>query len=222
MQNTAPDRLISIGTDFSNRRNCRLCRAPLVTTFVDLGMSPLCESFLTVDQLDAMEPYFPLHVLVCDRCFLVQLQEYVKPEHIFTEYAYFSAYSTSWVEHARKYVHMIKDRLGLGPASQVFEIASNDGYLLQHFLPLNIPVIGIEPAANVAEAARARNIPTLVEFFGLGLAKRLVSEGRQADLIIGNNVLAQVPDLNDFTAGMAHLLAPNGVITLEFPHIDLL
>jgi 2-polyprenyl-3-methyl-5-hydroxy-6-metoxy-1,4-benzoquinol methylase len=222
MLSTATDRLISIDTDFSNRRCCRLCRAPLVTTFVDLGMSPLCESFLTVDQLDGMEPYFPLHVLVCDRCFLVQLQEYVKPEHIFTEYAYFSAYSTSWVEHARKYVHRIKDRLGLGPASQVFEIASNDGYLLQHFLPLNIPVIGIEPAANVAEAARARNIPTLVEFFGLGLAQRLVSEGRQADLIIGNNVLAQVPDLNDFTAGMAHLLAPNGMITLEFPHIESL
>src|SRR5262245_29782305 len=145
MLNTAPDRLISIDMDFSMRRCCRLCRAPLVTTFVDLGMSPLCESFLTVDQLDGMEPYFPLHVLVCDRCFLVQLQEYVKPEHIFTEYAYFSAYSTSWVEHARKYVHMIKGRLGLGPSSQVFEIASNDGYLLQHFSSLDIPAIGIEP-----------------------------------------------------------------------------
>ena len=209
------------GTKLVNR-HCRLCQAPLETTFVDLGMSPLCESYLTVNQLGQMEPYFPLHVLVCSNCFLVQLQEYVKPEHIFTEYAYFSSYSTSWVEHARKYVYMIKDRLALGPASQVFEIASNDGYLLQHFLPFNIPVIGIEPAANVAEAARAKNIPTLVEFFGLGLAKRLVSEGRQADLIIGNNVLAQVPDLNDFTAGMAHLLAPNGVITLEFPHIERL
>jgi SAM-dependent methyltransferase len=202
--------------------HCRLCQAPLETTFVDLGMSPLCESYLTVNQLGQMEPYFPLHVLVCSNCFLVQLQEYVKPEHIFTEYAYFSSYSTSWIEHARKYVYMIKDRLALGPASQVFEIASNDGYLLQHFLPFNIPVIGIEPAANVAEAARAKNIPTLVEFFSLGLAKRLVSEGRQADLIIGNNVLAQVPDLNDFTAGMAHLLAPNGVITLEFPHFERL
>jgi hypothetical protein len=203
-------------------QNCRLCQAPLRTTFVDLGMSPLCESYLTVSQLGQMEPYFPLHALVCNNCFLVQLQEYVKPEHIFAEYAYFSSFSTSWVEHARKYVYTIKDRLRLGPASQVFEIASNDGYLLQHFLPFNIPVIGIEPAANVAEAARAKNIPTLVEFFGLGLAKRLVSEGYQADLIIGNNVLAQVPDLNDFTAGMAYLLAPNGVITLEFPHIDCL
>src|SRR5215471_4991904 len=204
------------------KRHCRFCQAPLETTFVDLGMSPLCESFLTGDQLNQMEPYFPLHVLVCGNCFLVQLQEYVKPEHIFTEYAYFSSYSTSWVEHARQYCLMIKDRLGLGPKSQVFEIASNDGYLLQHFLPLNIPVMGIEPAANVAEAARSKNVPTLVEFFGLDLAKRLVSEGRRADLIAGNNVLAQVPDLNDFTAGMAHLLAPNGVITLEFPHLERL
>ena len=215
------DRPASSGTELVNR-HCRLCHAPLQTTFVDLGMSPLCESYLTVDQLDQMEPYFPLHVLVCDNCFLVQLQEYVKPEHIFTQYAYFSAYSTSWVEHARRYCHMIKDRLGLGPASQVFEIASNDGYLLQHFLPLNVPVTGIEPAVNVAEAARKRNVPTLVEFFGLELAKRLVSEGRRADLIIGNNVLAQVPDLNDFTAGMEQLLLPNGVITLEFPHLERL
>ena len=201
---------------------CRLCGAPLTTSFVDLGMSPLCESFLSADQIDQMEPYYPLHALVCGECFLVQLQEYVKPEHIFTEYAYFSSYSTSWVEHARRYCEMIKARFGLGSKSQVFEIASNDGYLLQHFLPLGVPVIGIEPAANVAEAARQKNIPTLVEFFGLKLAQRLVSEGRRADLIIGNNVLAQVPDLNDFTAGMAHLLAPNGVITLEFPHLERL
>jgi SAM-dependent methyltransferase len=201
---------------------CRLCQEPLARTFVDLGMSPLCESYVTADQLDQMEPYFPLHVLICDRCFLVQLKEYVRPEHIFTEYAYFSSYSSSWVEHARKYCHMIKDRLRLGPSSCVFEVASNDGYLLQHFVPLGIPVTGIEPAANVAEAARQRNVPTLVEFFGLELAKRLVAEGRRADLIIGNNVLAQVPDLNDFTAGLAHLLAPEGVITLEFPHLERL
>jgi C-methyltransferase C-terminal domain/Putative zinc binding domain/Methyltransferase domain len=203
-------------------RRCRLCHAPLSATFVDLGMSPLCESFLTVDQLDQMEPYFPLHALVCSDCFLVQLNDYVKPEHIFTEYAYFSSYSTSWVEHARNYCHMIKDRFNLGPSSDVFEIASNDGYLLQHFLPLNVPVTGIEPAANVAQAAIKKNIPTIVEFFGLELAARLVSAGRRADLIIGNNVLAQVPDLNDFTAGMAHLLAPNGVITIEFPHLERL
>src|SRR5439155_1984717 len=130
---------------------CRFCRENLAHTFVDLGMSPLCESFLTSDQLNDMEPFYPLHVYVCHSCFLVQLQEYVRPEHIFTEYAYFSSYSISWVEHARKYCHMIKDRLGLGPMSQVVEIASNDGYLLQHFLPLNVAVIGIEPAANVAQ-----------------------------------------------------------------------
>ena len=203
-------------------RHCRLCQAVLTTTVVDLGMSPLCESFLAADQIDQMEPYFPLHVLVCSNCFLVQLQEYVKPEHIFTEYAYFSSYSTSWVEHARRYCEMIAARLHLGPKSRVYEIASNDGYLLQHFLPLGVPAIGIEPAANVAAVAQQKNIPTLVEFFGLKLAQRLVAEGRPADLIIGNNVLAQVPDLNDFTAGMAHLLTPNGVITLEFPHLERL
>jgi C-methyltransferase C-terminal domain/Putative zinc binding domain/Methyltransferase domain len=201
---------------------CRLCHAPLTTTFVDLGMSPLCESYLTASQLGDMEPYYPLHVLVCDSCFLVQLQEHVNPERIFSEYAYFSSYSTLWVEHARRYCHMIKARLGLGSRSQVVEIASNDGYLLQHFPPLGIPVIGIEPAANVAETARQKNIPTLVEFFGTELARRLVSEGKKADLIIGNNVLAQVPDLNDFTSGMATLLAPHGVITLEFPHLECL
>ena len=138
------------------QRQCRLCHAPLTTTFVDLGMSPLCESYLSADQIDQMEPYFPLNVLVCDGCFLVQLQEYVKPEHIFTEYAYFSSYSMSWVDHARRYCEMITDRLDLGPKSKVFEIASNDGYLLQHFLPLGVPVTGIEPAANIAEAARRR------------------------------------------------------------------
>jgi hypothetical protein len=201
---------------------CRLCHSPRLTSFVDLGMSPLCESFLAAPQLDRMEPYYPLHAFVCGECFLVQLSEYVKPEHIFTEYAYFSSYSTSWVEHARHYCQMAKVRFGLDSGSRVFEIASNDGYLLQHFLPLGVPVIGIEPAANVAAVARQKNIPTLVEFFGLNLARRLVSEGHRADLIIGNNVLAQVPDLNDFTAGMAYLLAPNGVITLEFPHLERL
>jgi hypothetical protein len=214
---------ISVANDDACRqRRCRLCHAQLATTFVDLGMSPLCESFLPCDQIDQMEPYFPLRVLVCRECFLVQLQEYVKPEHIFTEYAYFSSYSTSWVQHARRYCEIVVARFGLGPKSNVVEIASNDGYLLQHFLPLGIPVLGIEPAANVAEAARRKSIPTLVDFFGLALAQRLASEGRVADLVIGNNVLAQVPDLNDFTAGMACLLAPDGVITLEFPHLERL
>jgi SAM-dependent methyltransferase len=201
---------------------CRLCGASLTTTFVNLGMSPLCESFVPASDIDKMEAYFPLHALVCGECFLVQLREYVQPDHIFTEYAYFSSYSTSWVEHARRYCEMMKARFGLGSDSEVFEVASNDGYLLQHFLALGVPVIGIEPSINVAEAARRRNVPTLVEFFGSALARRLVSEGRRADLIVGNNVLAQVPDLNDFTAGMAHLLAPEGVITLEFPHLERL
>jgi hypothetical protein len=214
---------IQTSSTLRHRRGvCRLCHAPLTITFVDLGMSPLCESFVSADEIDQMEPYYPLHALVCGGCFLVQLQEYVKPEHIFAEYAYFSSYSTSWVEHAREYCKMIKGRFGLGSKSQVFEIASNDGYLLQHFLPLGVPVTGIEPAANVAEVARQKNIPTLVEFFSLKLAQQFVSEGRRADLIVGNNVLAQVSDLNDFTAGMAHLLAPNGVITLEFPHLERL
>jgi hypothetical protein len=199
---------------------CRLCGTPLTTTFVNLGMTPLCESFLAAGDTDKMEPYFPLHALICRECFLVQLREYVQPVNIFSEYAYFSSYSTSWVEHARRYCEMVAARFALGSTSQVFEVASNDGYLLQHFLPLGVPVLGIEPAANVAEAAQRKNIPTLVDFFGLSLARRLVSEGRRADLIIGNNVLAQVPDLNDFAAGMAHLLAPQGVITLEFPHLE--
>jgi SAM-dependent methyltransferase len=202
--------------------SCRLCRASLHHTFVDLGMSPLCESFLAAEQLDQMEPFYPLYALVCEKCFLVQLQQYVSPDHIFTEYAYFSSYSTSWVEHARAYCHMVRDRLGLGADSLVVELASNDGYLLQHFLPLGVPVLGIEPAANVAEAARKRNVPTLVEFFGVALARRLVEEGKRADLIAGNNVLAQVPDLNDFVAGMKILLAPEGVVTLEFPHLKRL
>jgi SAM-dependent methyltransferase len=203
-------------------RRCRLCGGALAHSLVDLGMSPLCKSFLAPEQLDAMEPYFPLHALVCGGCFLVQLGEYVSPEHIFREYAYFSSYSTTWVAHAQAYCAMIKRRLGLGPASLVVELASNDGYLLQHFLPLGIPVLGIEPAANVARVALGKGIPTRVEFFGVALAETLRAEGRHADLIVGNNVLAQVPDLNDFVAGMARLLAPEGVITLEFPHLERL
>jgi SAM-dependent methyltransferase len=201
---------------------CRLCGYRLEHTFVDLGMSPLCESYLAAGQLDAMEPFYPLHVLVCSNCFLVQLREYVSAEHIFTEYAYFSSYSTSWVVHAKDFCGMIKDRLGLGASSLVVELASNDGYLLKHFLPLGVPVLGIEPAANVAKAAIDKGIPTRVDFFGQALAKELTAEGRQADLILGNNVLAQVPDLNDFVGGMKHLLKPEGIITLEFPHLQRL
>jgi SAM-dependent methyltransferase len=201
---------------------CRLCGAGLKHTFVDLGMSPLCENFLSCEQLDDMEPYFPLHVLVCSECFLVQLREYVSPENIFRDYAYFSSYSTTWVAHAKAFCAMIRERLELGPNSLVVELASNDGYLLQHFLPLGIPVLGIEPAANVARVAIDKGIDTLVDFFGTRLANLLAADGKQADLIVGNNVLAQVPDLNDFAAGMSRLLKPNGVITLEFPHLERL
>lgn len=201
---------------------CRLCQASLKHSFVDLGMSPLCESFLPAAQLDAMEPFYPLHAQLCDQCFLVQLREYVKPEHIFTEYAYFSSYSTSWVAHAKDYCGMIAGRLGLGRQSLAVELASNDGYLLQHFAALGVPVLGIEPAANVAKVAEAKGVPTRVDFFGRKLAHTLVAEGRAADLIIGNNVLAQVPDLNDFVAGIAILLKPEGVVTLEFPHLERL
>jgi SAM-dependent methyltransferase len=209
-------------TNTSAQGSCRLCGADLRDTFVDLGMSPLCESFLPRDQLDAMEPYFPLHALVCGQCFLVQLKEYVSPEHIFREYAYFSSYSTSWVAHAKRYVEAITKRLGLGANSLAVELASNDGYLLQHFLPLGVPVLGIEPAINVAQVAIDKGIPTRTDFFGRELAAKLIAEDKRADLIAGNNVLAQVPDLNDFTAGMAQLLKPEGVITLEFPHLERL
>ena len=201
---------------------CRLCGGHVEHTFVDLGMSPLCESFLRPDQLDAMEPYFPLRVGVCRDCFLIQLNEYVRPEHIFSEYAYFSSYSTSWVAHAKAYCDMIAARLGLGADSLVVELASNDGYLLQHFLPLGVPVLGIEPAANVAKLAIEKGVATRVDFFGTRLAAELGAEGCKADLIAGNNVLAQVPDLNDFVAGMRILLKPEGVITLEFPHLQRL
>lgn len=201
---------------------CRLCGAGLKHSFVDLGMSPPCEDFRTAEQLDEVEHYYPLHVFVCDDCFLVQLKEYVSREAIFTEYAYFSSYSTSWVAHAKNYCEAIVKRLGLGAESLAVELASNDGYLLQHFAPLGVPVLGIEPAANVAQAALDKGVPTRVAFFGAEMARSLVSEGFRADLIIGNNVLAQVPDLNDFVAGMKILLKPEGIVTLEFPHLERL
>ena len=182
-------------------------------------MSPLCESFLRADQLNEMEPFYPLHVYVCEQCFLVQLEEYVSPEHIFTEYAYFSSYSESWLEHARKYTEQMVGRFGLHGGSLVAELASNDGYLLQNFVKRQIPVLGIEPAANVARVAIEKQIPTIVRFFGMQLAAELAREGRSADLLIGNNVLAQVPDLCDFVAGVKILLKPQGVFTLEFPHL---
>ena len=201
---------------------CRFCNAPLAHTLCDLGMSPLCESILAADQTNQMEPFYPLRVWVCRQCLLVQLEQYVSAEHIFTEYAYFSAFSTAWLEHARSYVAMITDRLGLGPQSQVIELASNDGYLLQYFVERGIPALGIEPAANVAEAARKRGVETLVRFFGTELGAELAQAGKRADLVIGNNVLAQVPDLNSFVAGIAHVLMPTGTATLEFPHLQRL
>jgi hypothetical protein len=202
-----------------NRASCRFCKTELRHTFVDLGMSPLCESYLRQDQLNQMEPFYPLHVSVCDRCFLVQLQEYVNPENIFVEYAYFSSFSDSWLEHCRNYTGQMTERFGLNAQSLVVEVASNDGYLLQYFVEKKIPVLGIEPAANVAKVAIDRGIPTLTQFFGTRLASELARDGKQADLLAGNNVLAQVPDLCDFVAGMKILLKPNGVLTLEFPHL---
>ena len=197
---------------------CRFCGAPLNHSFADLGMSPLANRYLTEEQLGTMEPFFPLHALVCERCFLVQLEEFETPDAIFSDYAYFSSYSSSWLEHARSYAEMAVARFGLGSESQVVEIASNDGYLLKNFVTAGVPVLGVEPAANVAEVAVERGIPSVVEFFGRETAGRLAAE-RRADLLIGNNVLAHVPDLNDFVAGMKLLLADEGVITMEFPHL---
>ncbi|HZM53213.1 MAG TPA: class I SAM-dependent methyltransferase [Vicinamibacteria bacterium] len=203
----------------SAARGCLSCAAPLRRTFVDLGMSPLCESYVSADDLDHVERFYPLHVYVCDRCFLVQLRQYVSREEIFTEYAYFSSYADSWVEHMRVYADRITDRLQLHGGSFVVEVASNDGYLLQHFVKKGIPVLGIEPAANVARVAVEKGVPTLVEFFGARTATELASRGRRADLICGANVLAQVPDLGDFVSGLRILLAPGGVVTIEFPHL---
>lgn len=201
------------------RNACRGCGAPVTRSFVDLGMSPLCESFLTAQQLDEAEAFYPLHAYVCQRCWLVQLRQYVSADHIFSEYAYFSSYSDSWLRHARDYCATIAARLRLSSRSQVVEVASNDGYLLQNFVAAGIPVLGIEPAANVARAAVAKGVPTRVAFFGRATAEQLVAEGIRADLLVGNNVLAHVPDLNDFVAGLKTLLAPDGTLTLEFPHL---
>ena len=201
---------------------CRFCGTKLEHTFVDLGMSPLCESYLSADQLNQMEPFYPLHVYVCGSCYLVQLQEYVTPEHIFSDYAYFSSYSDSWLAHASKYTDQMAERFGLNGQTLVVEVASNDGYLLQYFVGKQIPVLGIEPAANVASVAVQKGVSTLVKFFGRETARELAASGKQADLLLGNNVLAQVPDLNDFVAGMKILLKPGGVITMEFPHLQRL
>ncbi len=198
---------------------CRFCGAGLQRTFVDLGMSPLCETYPSAADLNRGEIYYPLHVYVCEQCFLVQLEEYESPENIFSDYPYFSSYSDSWLKHAENYCDKMTARLGLSEKSFVVEVASNDGYLLQYFVRRNVPVLGIEPAANVAEVAVEKGVPTLVRFFGAQLARELAAEGRCADLVLGNNVLAQVPDLNDFVEGLKILLKPEGVLTLEFPHL---
>ena len=201
---------------------CRFCKASLKHTFVDLGMSPLSNGFLTAEQTHQMEPFFPLHAYVCDKCFLVQLEEFEAPDHIFSDYAYFSSFSDLWLAHAKAYVEVMQQRFRLTTSSQVVEIASNDGYLLQYFKQDGIPVLGIEPAANVAKAALDKGIPTTVKFFGVKTAKELATKGLKADLLLGNNVLAHVPDLNDFVAGMKVLLKFQGVITMEFPHLHQL
>jgi SAM-dependent methyltransferase len=198
---------------------CRFCGSSLEHTFVDLGVSPLANSYLTEGQLHQMEPFFPLRAFVCGSCFLVQVPAYESPERIFGEYAYFSSFSDTWLDHARSYTDMMLQRYPMGSGALVIEIASNDGYLLRYFRERGVNVLGIEPAKNVASAAHDAGIPTVVEFFGSTLADRLAREGKKADLLIGNNVLAHVPGLNDFVTGMKTVLAPSGIITMEFPHL---
>ena len=199
--------------------DCRICGAALTQTFVDLGMSPLANSYIKTDGLNEMEPFYPLHVRLCATCFLVQLEPVARPEEIFSDYLYFSSYSDSWLEHARVYTDTVTRRFGLNSQNRVVEIASNDGYLLQYFVAKGIPVLGIEPARNVAQEAIRRGIATEVRFFGNSTARDLISAGPRADLIVGNNVLAHVPDLNDFVSGLKILLGARGVITMEFPHL---
>ena len=201
---------------------CRFCMATLRHTFVDLGMSPLCESYVSLERANAMEAFYPLHVWVCDRCFLVQLERYVGEDELFQEYAYFSSYSDSWLDHCRRYVDQMIGQLELTGGSRVVEVASNDGYLLQYFVARGIPALGVEPAANVARVAEEKGVRTLVRFFGRNTAREMVAAGERADLLIGNNVLAQVHDVNDFVAGLKTLLSPHGTITMEFPHLERL
>jgi SAM-dependent methyltransferase len=198
---------------------CRFCGEALRTTFADLGMSPLSNAYLSAAALRAMEPFYPLHAYVCSSCWLVQVEAFQTPQEIFADYAYFSSYSDSWLEHARRYAESSCRRFGLDARSLVIEVASNDGYLLQYFKQQGIPVLGVEPAANVAKKAQDRDIPTLVNFMGTRTAQELVSRGRRADLVVGNNVFAHVPDLHDFTAGLAQVMKPEGTLTLEFPHL---
>ena len=198
---------------------CRFCGHGLNHEFVDLGVSPLSNSFLRSDQLNQMEPFYPLRTFVCEKCFLVQLEMFQSPDKIFSDYAYFSSFSESWLQHVEQYTRMAIERFALGKTSLVVEVASNDGYLLNFFMQQGLAVLGVEPARNVAAMAQAKGIPTLVRFFGVQIACELVQQGRLADLLVANNVLAHVPDLNDFVAGLKLILKPMGTITLEFPHL---
>ena len=203
--------------------NCRFCAEPLAHVMCDLGMSPLANSYVSFENSETAEKIYPLKVWVCDKCLLAQLEAFESPDAIFGDYLYFSSFSTSWVEHARRYCEMMVARFGFDTRSQIVEIASNDGYLLQHFKAKGIPVLGIEPAANVAKVAwEEKQIPSVVKFFGKATAKELVEDGFAADLLMGNNVLAHVPDINDFVAGLKIALKPAGVITFEFPHLQRL
>ena len=200
--------------------SCRLCGETLTQTFVDLGSSPPCESYLRADQLESAEPFYPLHVRICSACLLVQLPAYVAAEDVFVDgYAYFSSYSDSWVAHAEAFVAQMTDQLGLGPDSLVTEVASNDGYLLQHAVRRGIPVLGIEPTANTAEAARARGVRTEVVFLGERTGKDLADTYGRADLVVGNNVFAHTPELLDFARGLRALVKDDGLVSLEFPHL---
>ncbi|WP_292571271.1 class I SAM-dependent methyltransferase [Methylomonas sp.] len=200
--------------------NCRHCHSPLEHVFLDLGFAPPSNAYLTVADLNKPELYFPLKLFVCEHCWLVQTEDYAEADQLFShDYAYFSSVSKSWLDHAARYVSMITERLGLNKNSQVIEIASNDGYLLRNFVASGVPCLGIEPTDSTATAAEKQGVPVLREFFGKKLAECLVAEGKQADLIIGNNVFAHVPDINDFTAGLKTVLKPDGTITLEFPHL---
>ena len=200
--------------------NCRFCNNTLTHEFADLGFSPPSNAFLTKEQLNVPETFYPLKIMVCEKCFLVQIDEFAKHDEIFNgDYAYFSSFSVSWLAHAKAYTEMMTARFGLNADSRVIEIASNDGYLLQYFKEKNIPVLGIEPTANTAAAAKEKGVESVVDFFGTRLARTLAEKGLKADLLLGNNVLAHVPDINDFVGGLPLLLKNNGVITFEFPHL---
>jgi hypothetical protein len=200
-------------------KKCRFCHTSLTDTVVDLGMAPLSNSYISTERLNAKEAFYPLHTYVCPKCFLVQLEEFESPDAIFSEYAYFSSYSDSWLTHAKRYVTMMCEKFSIAEQDHIVEIASNDGYLLQYFKEKSIPVLGIEPAVNVAQVAIEKNIPTVIDFFGRRLAQKLHGDGIKADLLLGNNVLAHVPDINDFVGGMKILLQEDGIITMEFPHL---